>query len=136
MGSRQQGVNERTTQGQFQQAGTAMNANIAQALAGLIASQRGQAYGEMANNRTMPLNMINALLSGSQIQNPTFQANTPVNIQPAPIMQGAQLQGQANAANSSANAGLFGSMMGGLGQMGSGFLGSPAGAAKAVSMGL
>jgi hypothetical protein len=59
--------------------------------------------------------MYNALLEGGQVNNPTFQPTQPTSITPAPIMQGAQLQGQANAANQSARAGIFGNALNALG---------------------
>jgi hypothetical protein len=41
-----------------------------------------------------PLNQVTALMSGSQIQNPQFQAYTGQNVQAAPVFQGVQAQGQ------------------------------------------
>ena len=72
-------------------------------------------YAEYAQNRTMPINMLNALLSSGQVNNPQFQPITPTSIAPPPIMQGVQMQGQANAAGQSANAAQSGQMMGTIG---------------------
>lgn len=41
-----------------------------------------------------PLNQITALMSGSQIQNPTFQSFSGQNVNAAPVFQGVQQQGQ------------------------------------------
>lgn len=41
-----------------------------------------------------PLNQVNALMAGSQIQNPTFQAYTGSNVNAAPVFQAAQQTGQ------------------------------------------
>ena len=41
-----------------------------------------------------PLNQVNALMSASQIQNPTFQAYTGSNVNAAPVFQAAQQTGQ------------------------------------------
>jgi hypothetical protein len=41
-----------------------------------------------------PLNQVTALMSGSQIQNPQFQAYTGQNVNAAPVFQGVQAQGQ------------------------------------------
>lgn len=41
-----------------------------------------------------PLNQVTALMSGSQIQTPQFQAYTGQNVQAAPVFQGVQAQGQ------------------------------------------
>lgn len=115
LAARQQGVGETEAQGQFHNAATVQQANIAQQLAALMGAQRGQAYSEYANNRTMPINMWSALLNGGQVNNPTFNAYNPQQILPAPLMQGAIAQGQAQTAGASANAGLLGSGIGGLG---------------------
>jgi len=66
---------------------------------GLQAGQFGntaqqQAWAQALQQRDLPLNEIGALMSGSQIQNPQFPPYTGANVQPAPIMQGAQLAGQ------------------------------------------
>lgn len=65
--------------------------------------------------RSQPLNEISALMSGSQIQNPQFQAYQGTNIAPPPIYNAAQQQynaglqgyGMENAANNSFTNGLF-----------------------------
>lgn len=118
MSGRQQGVNEATTQGQFAQQGLGQQAQVASNQAGVANAGRAQNYGEYSSNRTMPLNMLNAMLTSGQVNNPTFQPTTPTSITPAPIMQGAQLQGQQQAANSSANAGLWGNIIGGAAKIG------------------
>jgi len=76
---------------------------------------RQQALAEAIQQRQMPLNEISALMSGSQIQNPQFQAYTGANVASAPIAQTMQnaYAGQMNAynqemANQNANtSGLF-----------------------------
>jgi hypothetical protein len=125
MQARQQGVEEILNKGQFHNAAVTTENQIAQALAQLMGNQRAQAYSEYASNRTMPLNMLNALLSSSQINNPTFQATAPTQITPAPLLQGAQMAGQQAAANASAQNALWGSALGALGSaFGGGSLGS------------
>jgi len=75
-----------------------------------------QALAQAIQGRQMPLNEISALMSGSQIQNPQFQAYSGSNIAPAQIFGATQAQAQ-NAQNTynqqvatqNANtAGLFG----------------------------
>jgi hypothetical protein len=76
---------------------------------------RQQALAEAIQQRQMPLNEISALMSGSQIANPQFQAYQGANIAPAPIAQTMQNAYQAqqnaynqNVASQNANtAGLF-----------------------------
>ncbi len=53
-----------------------------------------QAMQQQLALRNQPLNEINALQSGSQIQNPQFQAYSGQNVAAAPVFQGAQAQGQ------------------------------------------
>jgi hypothetical protein len=53
-----------------------------------------QALMQAIQGRQMPLNEITALMSGSQIQNPQFQAYSGSNIVPAPIFGATQQQGQ------------------------------------------
>ena len=73
--------------------------------------------------RGQPLNEITGLMSGSQIMMPQFQSYQPSPAAPAPVMQGALAQGQANMQNygiQSANAnaqtaGLYGLAGAGLG---------------------
>lgn len=62
---------------------------------------RPQALQEELTLRQLPLNELNALRTGSQVQLPQFNATQPSNIGQTPIMQGAQLtrQAQQNAYN-------------------------------------
>ena len=53
-----------------------------------------QALAQAIQGRQMPLNEITALMSGSQIQNPQFQAYSGSNVQAAPLFAAAQAQGQ------------------------------------------
>lgn len=74
-----------------------------------------QALAQAIQQRQMPLNEITALMSGSQIQNPQFQAYQGSNVAAAPIFGATQAQGQAEqntynqqVASQNANtAGLF-----------------------------
>jgi hypothetical protein len=133
MSARQEGVGEEEAKGQFansaqaqqlqnllaalqaNNAGVGQQANIAAQSTQLQNQARQQNYAEYAQNRTMPINMLNALLSSGQVNNPQFQPITPTSIAPAPIMAGTQMQGQANAAGQSANAAQSGQMMGTIG---------------------
>jgi len=53
-----------------------------------------QALAQAIQGRQMPLNEITALISGSQIQNPQFQAYSGSNIAPAPTFAATQAKGQ------------------------------------------
>ena len=91
---------------------------------GLAANQQG--FQQAAYNQMQPINVINALRTGSQVTNPSY-ANTPQQAQTAgPDLLGAanaQYTGQVNATNA-ANAGA-GNFMGGLMSLG-GTLGAAA----------
>jgi hypothetical protein len=54
-----------------------------------------QALAQAIQQRQMPLNEITALMSGSQIQNPQFQAYSGSNVAAAPIFGATQAEGQA-----------------------------------------
>jgi hypothetical protein len=73
--------------------------NAANQQFGMDTQNRQQYISELLAQRQTPLNEINALMSGTQVNNP-FAGNLGyqggANVQPAPIMQGAQLQGQAD----------------------------------------
>jgi len=92
--------------------GVAQNASLQQMISTLANNARGQNYQEYSTNRTMPINMLTALLSNSQVNNPTFQPTQGTTIAPPPLLQGAQLQGQQNAATASANSAGQGQLMG------------------------
>lgn len=55
-----------------------------------------QALMQAIQNRQMPLNEITALMSGSQIQNPQFNAYSGTNVNAAPVFAASQAQGQAD----------------------------------------
>ena len=104
--------------GQAQSAQAMKNASIGQNFgqgvtsAGLYNQAQNQGYNQnlqtaqFGNNasdnalaraltlRSQPLNEINSLMSGSQIQNPQFQGYTGATVGAAPTLQGAQLAGQ------------------------------------------
>lgn len=93
-------------------------ASIASNLAGLFNQGQQQGFNQYVAQRTLPINMLTALLGLGQVTPPTAQATQPTAIQTTPIMQGALAQGQQNAAQASANAGKFGSGLGAAGQIG------------------
>jgi hypothetical protein len=136
--ARQQGVNEITGQGQFANASrsqavqellsqmTGRNAALAQGVQTGQADQQGYnqarsaALQELMQSKTLPINVMTALLSGSQVNAPQYQPfNNAINVTPAPIMQGAQLQGQQNIAGTNANNAQQGQMCGTIGTVAS-----------------
>ena len=104
-----------------QQAALANTANQqafqqAQAQAALANAARGQGFQETAYNQMQPINVINALRTGSQVQSPSF-------VNPAQMQNpgGADILGATQAnynaqlanynANQAANSGFFGGLM-------------------------
>ena len=124
MNARQQGVNEITGQGQFanaargqgvgellsdmqaRNAAIAGQGNVATAQQG--ASNTGtQAWlAQKAQAATLPINVMNAVQTGSQVNNPQWQPfNNNIQVEAAPIFQAGVAGGNAaNAAASSKNA--------------------------------
>lgn len=102
----------------------------------------GQQYQRNLNEYNQPLNNLTALMSGSQIQNPQFQAYTGQTIAPAPIANATTLAGnfaqnqygQNVAANNATTQGLFSIAGAGLGA-GMGGSGGLFGAAKPATLG-
>ena len=65
-----------------------------------------------------PLNQVNALMAGSQIQNPTVQAYTGSNVNAAPVFQASQQTGQDAQQAYAQRVGAYNAGMGALGQIG------------------
>lgn len=84
---------------------------------GLAANQQG--FNQAAQNKQMPMNLINALRSGSQVQGPNY-VNAPqqATTQGADLLGAAQAQGQFAMNQYNAKVGQQNAMMGGLFQLG------------------
>ena len=65
-----------------------------------------------------PLNQVNALMSASQIQNPTFQAYTGANVNAAPVFQASQQTGQDAQQAYAQRVGMYNAGMGAIGAIG------------------
>lgn len=96
-----QGFNQALQSGQF--------ANTAQQ----------QALAQAIQQRQMPLNEVNALVEGSQIQNPQFGAYQGSNVAPAPIANATTLQGQFDQNTYNQNVGSYNQQLAGLYSLGS-----------------
>jgi len=77
-------------------------------LYGLESAARNQAIDEIIKQRSIPLNELAAMLSGSQVQNPTY-VNTPQQQIAAPDVLGATFQGYQTASDAATkqNQGLY-----------------------------
>jgi len=106
MNANNQGFGQQMQQaGLFNQAsGQQFNQNLQGAQFANNAQQ--QNYGQQLGLYNQPLNQITALMSGSQIQNPQFQAYQGQNVQAAPTFAATQAQAQYNQ-------GLYGQQMAG-----------------------
>ena len=107
-----------------------LNSAVVQGMnTGLAANQQG--FQQQAYNQMQPINVINALRTGSQVQNPSF-VNTPqqANTAGADILgaTNAQYQNQLNAYNAqqAQSGGFLGGLMNLGGTLGSAFIRGPA----------
>jgi len=115
MGANQQGYGQALSSGQFGNAALAQqyNQGLQSAQFGNTAQQ--QALTQALQQYNLPVNMISALMSGSQIQNPQFQGYSGANVVPAPIANATAQQGAFNqnlynqqvASANANNAGLY-----------------------------
>jgi len=88
---------------------------------GLAANQ--QAFGQAAQNKQMPTNMINALRSGSQVQGQNYvQAPQQATVAGPDMLGAANMQGQSAMNQYNAQMGQQNSMMSGLFGLGAGAL--------------
>lgn len=86
---------------------------------------RPQLLQEELAIRNIPLNEVNALRTGSQVQVPQFQPYQGAGIAPPPIMQATQNQGQAQLNAYNAQVGSDNALMSGLFGLGGAALGAP-----------
>jgi len=107
------------TSAQAQNAQVAQQFNQAQQAAQFANTAQNQALAQAIQLRQMPLNEVNALVEGSQIQNPQFQQYTGANVAPAPIANAAALQGQFDANTYNQNVGSYNQQLAGLYSLGS-----------------
>jgi hypothetical protein len=85
---------------------------------GLAANQQG--FQQQAYNQMQPINVINALRTGSQVQNPTFnQVPQQATTQGADLLGAAGMTGQYNMNAAQMNNNGFNSFLGGLTNLGS-----------------
>ena len=77
------------------------------------------AMAQAIQERQMPLNEVNALVEGSQIQNPQFGAYQGSNVAPAPIANATTLQGQFDQNTYNQNVGSYNQQLAGLYSLGS-----------------
>ena len=109
IGANAQGYNQALQSGQF--GNTAQQQALAQAL----------------QQRQLPLNEINALMSGSQIQNPQFGAYSGTNVAPAPTFAATQAQGAFDANTYNQQVAQQNANTAGLYSLGGAALGAPKG---------
>ena len=116
--------NDARTQAVLQGLGLDITANTQgfnQALQGgqFANTAQQQALAQAIQERQMPLNEVNALVEGSQIQNPLFQQYTGANVAPPPIANAATLQGQFDQNTFNQNTGTYNQNLAGLYSLGS-----------------
>ena len=116
MGQQNAALNNQVMQQQFQQ-GLA-NANLSN-------QGRQQQIQEQAYLRSLPLNELNALRTGAQVQNPQFQPYQGVEIGQTPVFGAAQAQATANQNAYNQQVGADNAFTGGLFSLGTGVAGAP-----------
>lgn len=104
------------------------NQNFQQQLAAsqMTAQQRQQQMQEQAYLRSLPLNELNALRSGAQVQNPNFSPTPQTNVAGTNVSGDIWNSYNANVANSNAQQAGNNAFMSGLFGLGSAALGAPA----------
>lgn len=117
--NRAQQFGERTTQAGFDQSESQRTFGNQQDLQAAQGAERQRQIQEQAYLRQLPLNEINALRSGSQVNAPQFQQYQGAQVAPAPLFQAAQAQGNFDVANAANRP----DVMGGLFQLGGAALG-------------
>lgn len=83
-----------------------------------------QAIGQEAYLRELPLNELNALRSGAQVQAPQFPQYNSAQVQPAPTFAATQAQGAYNLQNYANQVGQSNGMLGGLFNLGGSMFGA------------
>jgi hypothetical protein len=102
--------------------------------ANLTNAAHAAGLNEISQLRQMPLNEIMAILGGTQVNSPQFQAATPTSTAPAPIFQAGQAQGQQALGAANAASAQRGQTMGMLGSIAGSFFG-PIGTAVGGAVG-
>jgi len=115
--------NDQRTQAVLQGLGLDISANTQgfnQALQGgqFANTAQQQALAQAIQQRQMPLNEVNALVEGSQIQNPQFGAYQGSNVAPAPIANAAAQQGAFDQNTYNQNVGSYNQQLAGLYSLG------------------
>ena len=95
-----------------------------QAQFGMDEKARQNAITQQSYLRQLPLNELNALRMGNQIQNPQFQGFQGQNVAPAPIMQATNAQYNAALDRTNAQNAASGNLMSGLFGLGSAGIGA------------
>jgi hypothetical protein len=90
-------------------------------------SQQGQQYAQEVANRNMPMNELNAIRTGAQVTNPTFQQAPQQATTSGPDMLGAAgMQNQYNMGLYNSQVGAQNALLGAAGSLGGAALGNPA----------
>jgi hypothetical protein len=131
----QQDFGQRQAMSNFDLARTNQQFGQQQNLASMAGQQRNQALQEAFARQSRPLDLVNALRSGSQVQNPQFQNFAQQQTTTGPDMLGAaNAQYGAAMNNYNAQQASRDGMMGGLMSMGGQFAGSAAGSAALAGL--
>lgn len=129
LGARGQGVGEILSQGQFRNdarsqaiseilaemaarnAAVSSGYGVAGQQAALGQAGRSQALQELIQSRTLPVNVLTALMSAGQVGAPPALQFNPTSVEPPPLMTGAIAQGQADINRYNARQGALGNWL-------------------------
>lgn len=126
LGARQQGFQEALQGGQFANQAAGQAFNLGGSYADQMARMRQQGIAEQQLQRAMPLNEMNALLTGQQVGMPQMpQFNTAQRAETPQLLQAANLGYQAQLDASNAQNAAFGNLLGAGAQLGSAYMMGP-----------
>ena len=110
--NRAQQFGERTTQAGFDQSESQRTFGNQQDLQAAQGAERQRQIQEQAYLRQLPLNEINALRTGTQVNAPQFQQYSGAQVAAAPLFQGAQAQGNFDLQNAQNRPDVMGGLFG------------------------
>jgi hypothetical protein len=126
LGARQQGFQEALQGGQFANQAAGQSFNFGGQYADQMARMRQQGIAEQQLQRAMPLNEMNALLTGQQVGMPNMPSFNPAQRAETPqLLQAANMGYQAQLDQSNASNAAFGNLLGAGAQLGSAYFGGP-----------
>lgn len=117
--------NLRLTQQQVRNAAVMSGYQIASQDAALANSGRAQNLQELVTAKTLPINVLDTILNGGKVNNPTFNPYSGSNISPPPLYQAANDQANYGISAFNADSARTGQFLSAAGSLGSAWLTGP-----------